>query len=301
MGDYAYQMRHEGPGRAARGDRLHPRGKGLIDADCLSQGLEPAISAATWNTSASAMPAGRSSCSRPRAAASSSTRIPARSPRCRSSSMPAASRSGRWMASTPRPSSATTRPAAPHRPARSLFPLCARRGVAGNRSARRRCRRMAGSTLKPILSGCSMGAFHAANFVFRFPELAAGVIALSGVYSTRDFFGAALDGGIYFNSPLDYLAGLTDERILERLRALRLIFCCGQGAWEERMIARNAPARGCPARQGHPRLGRLLGQRRLARLAVVAPPARHISWVIGWKTTRSGASPEANGHPLVSL
>ena len=56
-----------------------------------------------------------------------------------------------------------------------------------------------------------MGGFHAANFVFRFPELTSGVIALSGVYSTRDFFGAALDGGIYFNSPLDYLAGLTDE------------------------------------------------------------------------------------------
>jgi esterase/lipase superfamily enzyme len=69
-----------------------------------------------------------------------------------------------------------------------------------------------------------------------FPELTAGVIALSGVYSTRDFFGAALDGGIYFNSPLDYLAGLTDERILERLRSLRLFFCCGQGAWEGRML-----------------------------------------------------------------
>jgi esterase/lipase superfamily enzyme len=89
---------------------------------------------------------------------------------------------------------------------------------------------------KPIFSGCSMGAFHAANFVFRFPELAAGVIALSGVYSTRDFFGAVLDGGIYFNSPLDYLVGLTDPDTLDQLRVLRLIFCSGQGAWEERMI-----------------------------------------------------------------
>jgi esterase/lipase superfamily enzyme len=94
----------------------------------------------------------------------------------------------------------------------------------------------AGPALKPLFSGCSMGAFHAANFVFRFPELTAGVIALSGVYSTRDFFGPALGGGIYFNSPLDYLAGLSDEGILEKLRSLRLYFCCGQGAWEERMI-----------------------------------------------------------------
>jgi esterase/lipase superfamily enzyme len=94
-----------------------------------------------------------------------------------------------------------------------------------------------GRSLKPIMSGCSMGGFHAANFVFRFPELTSGVIALSGVYSTRDFFGKALDGGIYYNSPLDYLSGLTDDLILERLRSRRLFFCCGQGAWEGRMLA----------------------------------------------------------------
>lgn len=64
------------------------------------------------------------------------------------------------------------------------------------------------------------------------------MIALSGpVYSTRDFFGAALDGDIYYNSPLDYLRGLSDEKVIARLRQLRLIFCCGRGAWEERMIA----------------------------------------------------------------
>ena len=88
----------------------------------------------------------------------------------------------------------------------------------------------------PLLSGCSMGAFHASNFLFRFPEQAAGVIALSGVYSTRHFFGGILDGQIYFNSPLNYLPGLNDEAMLERIRSRRLFFCCGQGAWEEPMI-----------------------------------------------------------------
>ena len=56
-----------------------------------------------------------------------------------------------------------------------------------------------GQDLKPIFTGCSMGAFHAANFLFHFPELASGLIALSGVYSTSDFFGPALDGGIYLS------------------------------------------------------------------------------------------------------
>ena len=94
-----------------------------------------------------------------------------------------------------------------------------------------------GTDLKPLLSGCSMGAFHAANFLFQNPDMVSGIIALSGVYSTRDFFGSALEGGIYFNSPLAYLPGLTDEGVLSSLRAKRMIFCCGQGAWEEPMLA----------------------------------------------------------------
>jgi esterase/lipase superfamily enzyme len=88
---------------------------------------------------------------------------------------------------------------------------------------------------KPILSGCSMGAFHASNFLFRFPDWVAGVVALSGVYSTRHFFGPALDGQIYFNSPVDYLPGLPDGGTLDLIRSRRLFFCCGQGAWEEPM------------------------------------------------------------------
>jgi esterase/lipase superfamily enzyme len=45
-----------------------------------------------------------------------------------------------------------------------------------------------------------------------------------------------LDGDIFYNSPLDYLPGIVDPKLLARLKALRLIFCCGQGAWEERML-----------------------------------------------------------------
>ena len=94
-----------------------------------------------------------------------------------------------------------------------------------------------GAELKPILSGCSMGAFHSANFTFRFPELAAGLIALSGVYSASDFFGGSLDGRIFYNSPVHYLAGLEDATLLGRIRAQRLIFCVGRGAHEGPMIA----------------------------------------------------------------
>ncbi len=93
-----------------------------------------------------------------------------------------------------------------------------------------------GVAIRPLLTGCSMGAFHATNFLLRFPWLGDGVIALSGVYSTKHFFGSNLDGSIYFNSPLHYLAGLEDEEALRQIRSLRMMFCCGQGAWEEEML-----------------------------------------------------------------
>lgn len=93
-----------------------------------------------------------------------------------------------------------------------------------------------GRSLKPIFGGCSMGGFHSTNFVFRFPELASGLISLSGVYSAKDFFGSDRSGDIYFNSVLDYLPALKDKAQLDRIRALRLVFCTGQGAWEERML-----------------------------------------------------------------
>ncbi len=89
---------------------------------------------------------------------------------------------------------------------------------------------------RPVLSGCSMGAYHASNFVFRFPDLVAGLVALSGVYSTRHFFHGDLEGAIYYNSPLDYLPGLNDAILLDSIRSRRLFFCCGQGAWEHLMV-----------------------------------------------------------------
>ncbi len=89
---------------------------------------------------------------------------------------------------------------------------------------------------KLLLTGCSMGAFHAANYFFRFPWAVDALIALSGVYSTRHFFGEQRDTGIYLNSPIHYLANLDREDYLNAFRASRLIFCAGQGAFEEEMV-----------------------------------------------------------------
>ena len=81
-----------------------------------------------------------------------------------------------------------------------------------------------------------MGAFHAANFFFRQPDLFDGVIAMSGVYDASRFVGEYSDDEVYFNSPLAYLPNLGDEWHLERYRRSHIVFCVGQGAFEEPMI-----------------------------------------------------------------
>jgi len=84
--------------------------------------------------------------------------------------------------------------------------------------------------------GASLGAYHAANTLFRHPDAFDGLIAISGLYQLRDFIGEYMDEGVYLNSPLDYLPNLEDPWYLDRLRQAKIAFVVGQGAWEEPMI-----------------------------------------------------------------
>jgi esterase/lipase superfamily enzyme len=86
------------------------------------------------------------------------------------------------------------------------------------------------------VTGASMGAYHAANALFRHPDIFDGLIAMSGLYQLRMFTGGHVDDAVYFNSPLLYLPGLDDPWYLERLREARIAFVVGQGAWEDEML-----------------------------------------------------------------
>jgi len=86
-------------------------------------------------------------------------------------------------------------------------------------------------------TGASMGAFHAANALFRHPDLFDGLVAMSGLYQLRMFIGDAVDDAVYFNSPLLFLPGLEDAWYLARFRAAKIAIVVGQGAWEEEMVA----------------------------------------------------------------
>lgn len=85
-----------------------------------------------------------------------------------------------------------------------------------------------------MATGCSMGAYHAANIFFRHPDVFDSVIALSGIYDARFHVGEALsDFDVYTNSPVDYLKNMEDPYYLELYKHSDIILACGQGAYEE--------------------------------------------------------------------
>lgn len=94
------------------------------------------------------------------------------------------------------------------------------------------------SDQRVIATGTSMGASHSVNFFFRHPDVFGGTIAMSGIYNFR-FFLDGYDGDeleVYYNSPLEYLPGLNDEKYLDLYYDSDIIVSVGQGAWEDPMI-----------------------------------------------------------------
>ena len=90
-----------------------------------------------------------------------------------------------------------------------------------------------------MANGCSMGAYHAVNFFLKHPDVFEGTIALSGLYRLdRPEFqlSAAELPGVYFNSPLSYLAGLDNPWYLDWYHRSKIIVCVGQGPWEDEAI-----------------------------------------------------------------
>lgn len=90
-----------------------------------------------------------------------------------------------------------------------------------------------------IVTGCSMGGYHAANFFFRRPDLFDTLLSLSGLYNADYFFGPNYNNElVYANSPLDFLPNMpADHPYLDIYRHKQLIFCVGQGLWEDDLLA----------------------------------------------------------------
>jgi len=104
---------------------------------------------------------------------------------------------------------------------------------------------------RPLTTGASFGAFHAANTFFRRPDLFGGTIAMSGFYDLeKGYLKGYSDDNVYFNNPLWYVAGV-QGRLLEVLqRESRIVIVTGQGAYEapdaSRRLSEALEAKGIP-------------------------------------------------------
>jgi len=83
-----------------------------------------------------------------------------------------------------------------------------------------------------LTHGCSFGAYHAANFALRHPDVFDSGIALSGCYNIDFAVGGHSNGDIYAHNPMYYSSAMSDKAKKQLLQNL-LVICSGQGAWEE--------------------------------------------------------------------
>jgi len=85
-----------------------------------------------------------------------------------------------------------------------------------------------------ILSGASFGALHSMNLFLKRPDLINGVIAMSGVYDLSEYTKGFYDEQVYYNSPMQYMANLTNHDILEEIRkSSHIHIVTGSGDYED--------------------------------------------------------------------
>lgn len=82
--------------------------------------------------------------------------------------------------------------------------------------------------------GASFGALHAMNLFLKRPDYINGAISMSGVYDLTEYTNGYWDEQVYFNSPMHYMANLTDAYYLEKIKASHHIHIyTGGGDYED--------------------------------------------------------------------
>ena len=86
-----------------------------------------------------------------------------------------------------------------------------------------------------ISAGCSLGAYHAVNFAFKYAHLFNKIVAMSGRYDLTkqlSHYNDLLEGywneTIYFNMPEQYILHISDQHTLDQLRKLEIVLAVGR-------------------------------------------------------------------------
>jgi esterase/lipase superfamily enzyme len=89
------------------------------------------------------------------------------------------------------------------------------------------------SAARIATTGASFGAFHAANTLFRRPDLFDGLIGMSGFYDLEpDYLKGYRDDNVYFNNPMWYVRHLSGPALDTVRTACRIVMVSGRGAYE---------------------------------------------------------------------
>jgi esterase/lipase superfamily enzyme len=91
-------------------------------------------------------------------------------------------------------------------------------------------------SLPAALTGCSLGAFHAANFALKYPHLFPYALGLSGRYDLEAITGPSSSPEVYFNNPVAYVSNLEGAHLEFVRQNTHLVLVCGQGAWEDKCL-----------------------------------------------------------------
>ncbi len=118
--------------------------------------------------------------------------------------------------------------------------------------------------------GASLGAFHAANTILKYPDAVKRCFALSGIYDMRDSMSGMYDDNFYFNNPVDYVPNLSNPWTYVNLATCDIHIATGSGPYEN--SGPSYQLREPVEEQGHPAFARRLGPKGRPRLALLAPP-----------------------------
>lgn len=69
-----------------------------------------------------------------------------------------------------------------------------------------------------VVYGASFGAYHAANFAARYPDVVSRAICFSGIYTVAPFIEGQSDDNCYFHDPMAYIANMDGEWVTKLSR-----------------------------------------------------------------------------------
>jgi esterase/lipase superfamily enzyme len=134
------------------------------------------------------------------------------------------------------------------------------------------------------VTGTSLGAFYAANFALKHPEIFRYALCMSGRYDISWLTDGYNSDAVYYNNPMAYVPNLEGAE-LDRVRNnTHLVLVCGRGQWEDGNIEDTEALAEILARKGISHLRDMWGHdvshswswwKRQARhhLAAYLPPA----------------------------